>query len=352
MQNIKFIVIPDVAINKLHLSGNALVLYGLIYTHTQESIDFDDDGKEIVIKHWFSMPTRDLAKLLDISPTTVNKILNDLCKRGLLEKETKKVGLVNHCKYRTIDVDAPNTAQSPVSVTDIELENDGKNFDDLSCNRNCNTCIKNCNTCIKNCNACIKNCNAYGIENPNDSNNDSIKNCNHENPNDSENLHYNNIYNNIYNKNNKNNIYNKYSDPNGSSTSTKPSKTLLSVTKTSTKTKNWITAKSRILNSYDFSDRVHNEILAFFQSLVESNALLPDVSVRAQLDELCKLSEENQYNAVHETIVRGWKSLSYMIRDISSHSRPRFDTATKSVPQLKDPNNDRRLEQYKGEELF
>lgn len=298
MRSTDYITVPGWAITELKLSGNELLLYSLIHGYTRVSDDLDEDGKETQVRFWFARSLDYVAETLGISKNTACTMMNKLHEKGLIEKETVKRGILTLCKYRTkslsfvlSETDDSHTKNLDGTIQDSCTARHTKNLDHIT------------HTTIKD-----------------SSNRNVIKNNITQQP------------------------------------PATPRRGLLnnssSASKKEDKTKSWINAKTKLLQRYNFSTKVYNELLKFFQMLVESGTLLPDTSVQTQLDELVKLSDEKQHEVVHSTIGRGWKSLVYVIKDATDVKRPSFDTATKSTPELKDPNNDRRHEQYEGQEVF
>ena len=86
--------------------------------------------------------------------------------------------------------------------------------------------------------------------------------------------------------------------------------------------------------------------------LSESNTMLPEISLRAQLEKLKSVSsEKKQEEIIKTTITRGWKSLDYEI-DSKVNSKASFDTAAGSSNQFKDPKHDERYSKLKNKETF
>lgn len=298
MRSTDYITVPGWAITELKLSGNELLLYSLIHGYTRVSEDLDEEGNEVEVRFWFSRSLDYVAETLGVSKNTACTTMSKLHDKGLIDKETVKRGVLTLCKYRT----------KPLSFV-LSETSDSR--------------TKNLDGTIQD------SCTARHTKNLDHITHTTIKDSSNRNV----------IKNNITQQ-----------------PPATPRRGLLnnssSASKKEDKTKSWINAKTKLLQRYNFSSKVHNELLKFFQMLVESGTLLPDTSVQTQLDELKNLSDDKQYEAIHSTISRGWKSLSYAVKDAADVKRPAFDTATKSTPELKDPNNDRRHEQYEGQEVF
>jgi hypothetical protein len=119
--------------------------------------------------------------------------------------------------------------------------------------------------------------------------------------------------------------------------------------KKSAKTQIWVNSKVKILQGYSFPVKLHNELLKYFQMLVESGTLLPDTSIQAQLDDLVTVPEDKRYDVVHKTIGKGWKSLEYAVKEAIEIKRPAFDTAKNSQPSIREEGWQK---QFEGEETF
>jgi len=300
MQSTDFITVPGWAITELKLSGNELLLYSLIHGYTKTSDTLDEEGNQIQVTFWFARSLDYVSEILNISKNTACSIMNTLHEKGLIEKDTIKKGVITLCRYRT----------KPLSLTVSNPAHHTKNLD---------------GTIQETCTARHTK-NLYHISN------NTISNT-------------------------TNSVISNVTKSNITTTAATPRSSLLKSTpvlekKKNNKVKFWTNSKIKLLQRYNFSPKVYSELLKFLQMLVELGTLVPDISIQTQLDELIKLSEEQQYEVIHSTIGRGWKSLIYVIKDLTTIKRPAFDTATKSVPELKDPNNDRRHELYEGQEIF
>jgi hypothetical protein len=86
--------------------------------------------------------------------------------------------------------------------------------------------------------------------------------------------------------------------------------------------------------------------------LGESDSFLPDMTIRAQLEDLVSLLPKQQFQAISDTIKSGWKSLKYSIDAIKKSNTASFDTTSPGSFQPKDPKNDRRSEDYTDDEVF
>lgn len=103
---------------------------------------------------------------------------------------------------------------------------------------------------------------------------------------------------------------------------------------------------------FGFTDKVSDKLVDFFRMLAESNSFLPDITIRAQLEDLVSLLPDQQLRVVSNTIKSGWKSLKYSFEDVRKTSVASFDTAQPGAFQPKDPKNDRRWENYENDEVF
>lgn len=124
--------------------------------------------------------------------------------------------------------------------------------------------------------------------------------------------------------------------PHSSSKNTS-SKLFSSPKSNSRKVSSWFNKKLNLLDEYEFSEEVHDCLAEFFRGLGEMNALLADTTVRAQLANLIQKvpSDVNKCKVINDTISRGWKSLDYMVNEITgSKNRNGFDTAKNSTNQF------------------
>lgn len=108
----------------------------------------------------------------------------------------------------------------------------------------------------------------------------------------------------------------------------------------------------RISDEFEFDSKVSDKLVDFFRMLGQQGAFLPEVTIRAQLEELYTFKPDEQMTIISDTIRSGWKSLRYAAEKVSKQETPSFDTSKPGSFQPKDPNNDRRAEQYKDDEVF
>lgn len=137
--------------------------------------------------------------------------------------------------------------------------------------------------------------------------------------------------------------------------STPPRRSLINLstdTKKKSKIDKFVQDKLRIAQEYEFSECVEVHLSEFFQMLAESGTNLPDITIRAQLDDLVNLSETQKIKAITDTIKSGWKSLKYAVESVKKSETPSFDTAKPGAFQPKDPKNDSRCQQYQDDEVF
>lgn len=164
-----------------------------------------------------------------------------------------------------------------------------------------------------------------------------------------ESLHNNNIYNNTTKSSI---IKNSPSSPNPISRKgliNKPDKKSI---EKQAKVEKYVFDCHRISEEYDFSDKVSDKLIDFFRMLGQSGSFLPDVTIRAQLDDIASLNEKQQLQVISDTVKSGWKSLKYAAEKVKASGTASFDTAKPGAFQPKDPNNDRRKEQYEDDEVF
>jgi hypothetical protein len=107
-----------------------------------------------------------------------------------------------------------------------------------------------------------------------------------------------------------------------------------------------------ISDEFEFDAKVSDKLVDFFRMLGQQGTFLPEITIRAQLEELYRFNTEQQKTIISETIRSGWKSLRYAAEKASKQDTPSFDTSKPGSFQPKDPKNDRRAEQYKDDEVF
>lgn len=134
------------------------------------------------------------------------------------------------------------------------------------------------------------------------------------------------------------------------STSSRRSLINLSSSKTTTKIDRFVQEKLKISREYEFSECVEEHLADFFQMLAEGEHYLPDITIRAQLDDLISLSDSQKIKAITDTIKSGWKSLKYAVDFVKKADTPAFDTAKPGAFQPKDPKNDCRSQQYQDDD--
>ena len=164
-----------------------------------------------------------------------------------------------------------------------------------------------------------------------------------------ESLHNNNIYNNTTKSSI---IKNSPSSPNTVSRKGLISKPDKKSIEKRDKVEKYVLECHRISTEYEFSDKVSDRLVDFFRMLGQSDAFLAEVTIKAQLEDIVSLNEKQQLQVISDTIKSGWKSLKYAVSKINSAETASFDTAKPGSFQPKDPNNDRRKEQYEDDEVF
>lgn len=162
-------------------------------------------------------------------------------------------------------------------------------------------------------------------------------------------LHNNNIYNNTTKSSI---IKNSPSSPNTVSRKGLISKPDKKSVEKQAKVEKYVSECCRISSEYEFSVKVSDKLIDFFRMLGQSGSFLPDVTVRAQLEDIVNLNEKQQLQVISDTIKSGWKSLKYAVEKVKESGTASFDTAKPGAFQPKDPNNDRRKEQYEDDEVF
>lgn len=122
----------------------------------------------------------------------------------------------------------------------------------------------------------------------------------------------------------------------------KSSKLFSAKTENLTEKNKWINSKIRLLDSYDFSEKIGDMLVGYFENLAEQKAFLTEVTIRMQLDMLAKLKEAKQKEVVELTIARGWRSLDYVAQDSNKFKGKKSTFDTDAVCQLKDENSTRK----------
>lgn len=107
-----------------------------------------------------------------------------------------------------------------------------------------------------------------------------------------------------------------------------------------------------ISNEFEFESKVSDKLIDFFRMLGQQGTFLPEVTIRAQLEELYTFKANEQITIISDTIRSGWKSLRYAAEKMAKKETPSFDTSKPGSFQPKDATNDRRAEQYKNDEVF
>lgn len=118
------------------------------------------------------------------------------------------------------------------------------------------------------------------------------------------------------------------------------------------KIEKYVLACSNIADEFEFSDKVYNSLVDFFRMLAQQGAFLPEITIKAQLQELYTFADTQQLQILSQTIKSGWRSLQYAAERLLKQSTPSFDTSAPGSFQPKDPNNDRRAELYEDDEVF
>lgn len=152
----------------------------------------------------------------------------------------------------------------------------------------------------------------------------------------------------LNNTNNTNTINNKQSDTSRRS--------LFSKEKTDTadksKVEKFVLACHIISDEFEFDSKVSDKLVDFFRMLGQQGAFLPEVTIRAQLEELYSFKASEQITIVSDTIRSGWRSLRYAAEKSAKKETPSFDTSKPGSFQPKDAQDDKRAEQYRNDEVF
>lgn len=297
MRDDNYIVIPGWAINRLGLKGNDLIIFSIIY-------GFSQDGESE-----FSGSIQYLCDCLNVTKPTVINSLKNLVSLGYITKRVETINGVVFNRYK-------------VSLQVVENFSRGSK-ESLQGVKNFNEGSKESLQVVKNFNGGSKESLLGG----------------------SKKILHNNIDNNNININTTNKI---------SSNTLKHS--LFSAEKGNAKQKakieKFVSDCCRISDEFEFDSKVSDKLVDFFRMLGQQGAFLPEVTIRAQLEELYTFKPNEQMTIISDTIRSGWKSLRYAAEKVSKQETPSFDTSKPGSFQPKDPNNDRRAEQYKDDEVF
>lgn len=265
MRDENYILIPGWAINQLHLKGNNLMVYSIIY-------GFSQDGETE-----FTGSLQYLCDCLSVSKPTIINSLKELVTAGHLKKRSETINGVVFNRYK------------------VSLQ-------------------------------VVKNFNWGSKESLLGGSKDSL-----------------------HNNTNTQNTNNKTS-------SGTPRRSLFSAEKEDTKMKSkvekFVLECHHISDEFEFDSKVSDKLVDFFRMLGQQGTFLPEVTIRAQLEELYTFKANEQMTIISDTIRSGWKSLRYAAEKVSKQETPSFDTSKPGSFQPKDPKNDRRAEQYKDDEVF
>ena len=78
------------------------------------------------------------------------------------------------------------------------------------------------------------------------------------------------------------------------------------------KQKDWLDRMKYLLyTEFSFEKCVQTQIIYYFEYLIEAGATVPAASIQMQLAYLSQFSGQEQIAILSETILRGWKNLSY-----------------------------------------
>lgn len=301
MKDTDFIYIPGWAVNRLELKGNSLMVYSIIFSYSRDGVQ------------WYQAPAEYLASCIGASESTVKDILKKLTDSGLLRKKVVKyVGSVNRVFYQAIVPEICETDEEPFI----------KNKPENSTYSVANSILNKTSTETVQAEEVVPVPKRYKTST------ETVLN----------------------NNNNNNSIINT---PKGVSSRRSLFKTEdKSVQAKRAKIEKFVFDCHRISEEYEFTGKVSDKLVDFFRMLGQSDSFLPEITIRAQLSDLIALSEQQQLDAISDTLKSGWKSLKYAIEAVKKTNAPSFDTAKPGAFQPKDPKNDRRWEDYEDDEVF
>ena len=153
-----------------------------------------------------------------------------------------------------------------------------------------------------------------------------------------ESLH-NNIVNNIVNTSTVNSR--SIPSPKGAGTATKTSRRSLInkdelVSGLTKKQQTFFKQRCRLLVGFDFSDDLKSELEKYLLMLAQKNSLLPEATIREQLQMLCDFnaSTVRKVQAVKSTVSHGWIHLKYALTDSGSSGNYNAARAANEIPEM------------------
>lgn len=116
VKNENYLVIQGFMINDLHLKGNELLIYAIIYGFSQMEGQYFT-GSQQYLADWTNSTTRG-----------VRKVLASLVDKGLLEKRDKTINKVKYCEYKALipestEQSSAGTEQSSAGGTEQSSDN-------------------------------------------------------------------------------------------------------------------------------------------------------------------------------------------------------------------------------------
>lgn len=126
------------------------------------------------------------------------------------------------------------------------------------------------------------------------------------------------------------------SSPTSVSSAKKDSKLFSAEKGPNKKVQKWFDHATDIVDAYEFDKGTTEALYKFLEMLSQMNALIPDMTIRAQLTRLSQsaINEVDRCKIVDATISRGWKSLDYMLNEHFKTKTANFDTAKNSQNQF------------------
>lgn len=96
-----YVVVQSFMVNDLHLKGNELIAYAVIY-------GFSQDGES-----WFTGSRSYIAEWCGASKNTVSRALSKLVDKGLIERRDNDINGMTFVDYRAVDLGAKNEDTLP-----------------------------------------------------------------------------------------------------------------------------------------------------------------------------------------------------------------------------------------------
>lgn len=91
------------------------------------------------------------------------------------------------------------------------------------------------------------------------------------------------------------------------------------------KTEDWLESNIKLINKFNFSDVVKDWLFKYLAYLAEIKCLHSNRTMYEQLKLLLTISELDQVKAIEDTILKGWKNISYSINYFKNNTKKPID---------------------------